>query len=140
MLIIGKVLGIALIIGGLLLWLASAMPAPPKLSLNEVEETDIVASPLPAAEDAVILTGIVLYDEHSSAPYIAYELPGGGTRTKQLILNGERGCSPRAGDLPCAGGSTASFPEIPTGSQIQVTGTIIGDQIFVERIEAVGIY
>lgn len=134
-----KVVGLALIVGGLLLWVSSALPPLFKFGLDAEPSTQLVASPLPAVDDGyVTLSGIVLYDDsrENSAPYIAYELPNGGTRTKQLIFQDESGCAPAAGDLPCPLGEQASFPAYPSGTAITVTGTILGDQILVESISA----
>lgn len=132
-----KVLGIALVVGGLLLWLATAMPPMPEFGVKADAPQASVASPLPASDDGyVTLSGIVIYDDDRDGPvpYIAYELPNGGMRTKQLIFRDGSGCAPSAGDLPCAPGQYATFPTYPNGTPIIVTGTILGDQILVERV------
>jgi|GEM_PF-5136468 len=135
---IGKALFLALIIGGLLLWASSVLY--PLLGTSVDTGPELLAiDPLPEGEDGyAVLTGIVVYDSGSETPvpYIAYERPEGGMRTKQLIF-GDRGCSPEAGDIPCASGESAEFG-IPEGATIRVLGVVNGDQIFVERIE--GIY
>lgn len=132
-----KVTGIALLVGGLLLWLVSALPPLPKFGLDTEPVRTQVASPLPAVDDGyAVLSGIVLYDDDRDAPvpYIAYALPEGGMRTKQLIFRYGNGCAPSAGDLPCAAGEHSSFPAYPSGTSITVTGTILGDQILVESV------
>lgn len=131
-----KTLAIAIIVVGLLLWLASALPSL-KFGIDTEPSTRLAASPLPAVDDGyVTLSGIVLYDDDRDAPvpYIAYSLPNGGTRTKQLIFRNDQGCSPAAADLPCALGEGSTFPTYPSGTPITVTGTILGDQILVEQI------
>jgi hypothetical protein len=130
-----KFLGIAIVVGGLLLWFASVLPPLPKFGLTTESASTQVASPLPAVDDGyVTLSGTVLYDhdEDASIPYIAYALPNGGMRTKQLIF--DHGCSPEGADLPCATGEAPRFPSYPDGTPITVTGTVLGDQILVERI------
>lgn len=135
--IVFKVAAIVIVIGGLLLWVASVLPPLPRFGISEDLSRVSVASPLPAVDDGyVTLSGIVLYDDDRDAPvpYIAYARPEGGMRTKQLIF--DHGCAPEAGDLPCAPGEHASFPAFPSGTSVTVTGTILGDQILVERINA----
>lgn len=136
-----KVLIIVLAIAGLLLWAGSVLPPVSLFSVSagNVSETQLVASPLPASDDRrVTLTGIVVYDRQvtPSVPYIAYQLPNGGTRTRQLIFRNEHGCSPSAGDLPCAAGGVATFPDLPEGATIRVIGVIDADQILVESLES----
>lgn len=134
-----KVAGIALVVGGLLLWMASALPSLPKFGIPDESSEVSIPRPIPAVDDGYVrLSGVVLYDEDREAPvpYIAYKLPNGGMRTKQLIFRNDHGCSPSAGDLPCATGEHTSFPMYPSGTPITVAGTILGDQIFVEQISA----
>ena len=131
-----KIVGTAVVVGVLLLWMASVLP-PMRFGLDAEPTARLVASPLPAADDGyVMLSGIVVYDDdrEGPVPYIAYTLPNGGMRTKQLIFRDDHGCSPSAGDLPCAAGEGASFPLYPSGAPITVTGTILSDQILVESI------
>jgi hypothetical protein len=131
-----KVLVMALLAGGLLLWIASSLPSF-RFGLSAEPPSAQSESPFPAIDDGyVTLSGIVLYDEDREAPvpYIAYDLPNGDTRTKQLIFRNGNGCSPEAGDLPCATGPHTSFPAYPAGTRITVSGTIVADQIFVDSI------
>jgi hypothetical protein len=130
-----KVLGIALLIGGLLLWTVSVLPSFSLFSLNSSNE-QLVASPLPAVDDGyTTLTGTIIYDKNTtpSVPYILYRLSDGNPRTKQLILRGHSGCAPAAGDIKCPLGD--SFPNVSEGTGIRVTGTINGDQILVDNLE-----
>ncbi|MEA2701308.1 MAG: hypothetical protein QOE22_17 [Candidatus Parcubacteria bacterium] len=134
-----KAVGLALVIGGLLLWAVSVLP-PFHASPMVVSPTEqVIANPLPVADDGfTTLSGIVIYDTQvtPNVPYVLYRLPDGGPRTKQLIFRNDRGCSPSAGDIPCAGGDVASFPDLPDGVRIRVTGVINGDQILVESLES----
>lgn len=137
MLGIAQALGVALVLGGIFLWASTVMPPLPPLGVH-IDEP-LIAAPLPASDDGpVTLTGMIVYEEagEGAVPYIAYELPHGGMRIKQLVF-GDRGCSPAAGDLPCAP-STQRARDFPERALIRVTGRVYGDQIVVERIE--GIY
>lgn len=134
-----KILGIFLALAGVILWAASVLPPLPKLGIDGVPDEPLIASPLPATEDGyAVLVGTVVYDDDEDAPvsYIAYARPQGGMRTKQLVFR-NRGCSPAAGDIPCAPGAVES-PVIAEGTNVRVAGVVNGDQIFVESIQ--GIY
>ena len=73
MLLIGKVLGIALVIGGLLLWSAKVLPPMPDIfTIDAKRNVPLIASPLPASEDGyAVLTGFVVYDSDIDSP-VAY--------------------------------------------------------------------
>lgn len=131
---IAKMFGLLLLVGGLLLWLVSALPSLPTSMFATGLYERPVASPFPAAERRATLEGAVIFSERGGrpVPYIEYRHEG-SVRTKQLIFNHGRGCQPSAGDLPCAPGFEAPVPDLSYGERIRVRGTILGDQIIVEE-------
>lgn len=136
MLNIAKFLAILVVITGLVLWGKGAISPLPRGGIADVPEA-LVATPLPAADDGpVMIEGmVVLSTQAPDVPYIEYADASGDMRTKQLIISGGRGCSPAAGDLPCADGDSGDYPTLTAGEQIRIRGTIVGDQIFVSRLE-----
>jgi hypothetical protein len=134
-----KYVAAGIVIIGLIMWIGTALPPLPdslstKEIVTEVPEA-IVSVPLPEEEDGpVTLEGTVTFGQgQPPVPYIQYAT-GGGVRTRQLIISGGRGCSPAAGDLPCAGSDTGDYPDLSYGDRIRVTGTVRGDQIFVTSV------
>jgi hypothetical protein len=137
MLGIAKFLALFVAATGLFLWGKSVMPAlPQKVAVADIPEA-LVAAPLPASDDGqATIEGIVLLSSQiPGVPYIEYSDEDDATRSKQLIISGGRGCSPEAADLPCASGGSGDYPRLAGGERIRVTGRVVGDQIFVTRLE-----
>jgi len=111
----------------------SGRAKPPPLS--EVPEA-VVEVPLPNNDNGrITVEGVVVQGGSPPVPYIEYQQEDGSVRTKQLIPQGGRGCSPDAGDLPCADGSRDNYPNLNFGDRIRVSGTINGDQLLVTSVE-----
>lgn len=134
-----KAIALAIVVVGIAVWIWLMLPplrTGVDLDVHNLPQGEI-ANPLPSDEDGrTTLEGIVIF-EHSDqpVPYLQYSFQGKEVRTKQLILAHGRGCSPANGDLPCADGSEGDYPDLAYGQRIRVTGTIKGDQLYVESIE-----
>ena len=136
MLTVAKIVAVMIALGGLALWVISAIPPIPKPPpLSEVPEA-VVEVPLPNNDNGrITVEGVVVQGGSPPVPYIEYQQEDGSVRTKQLIPQGGRGCSPDAGDLPCADGSRDNYPNLNFGDRIRVSGTINGDQLLVTSVE-----
>lgn len=136
MLTLAKYAAILIAAGALLLWIIAQVPPLPEFPpLSEVPAA-VVEAPLPADENGrITIEGVVVKGDTTEVPYIEYRQEDGSVRTRQLILAGGRGCSPQAGDLPCADGSSGDQPNVNYSERIRVTGTIKGDQILVTSLE-----
>lgn len=138
MLMFGKILATALLVLGLSLWVVSVLPPLPDApSLAEVPGA-LVAASLSAEEEETIVTlegTVVLSDDLRPVPYLAYAQEDGSMATRQLILAGKRGCSPIAGDLPCADVRGNNYPDLAHGEQVRVRGVVRGDQVFVSSLD-----
>ena len=135
-----KTFAIILLTGGIILWGVRSLPHLAFLTSAPTTPAATLAAPKPVIrsdDGPVTLDGTVTLDTKVTpqVPYLVYQRPDGSTRTKELILAGNRGCETQDGDLPCIAGINRQYPELNPGARVRISGTIKGDQILVTDIE-----
>lgn len=131
--VIGLILAILLVIAGSYIWLSGHLGPLPEVRPQPAAVAE-------ASESRFVADGVLLQYYANDFPtfYLLYETEKHQFIRKELRFVSERGCNPKAGDLPCVYPLDADDPPVPLGSHIHVEGTLIAQRVLVSSVTYAG--